>query len=43
MLRSLILSFIPESLRQDIDEFRRARLLVTLSFTLMMLALLSVV
>ncbi len=43
MLRSLILSFIPESLRQDIDEFRRARLLVTISFTLMMLSLLSVV
>jgi methyl-accepting chemotaxis protein len=42
MLRSLILSFIPESLRQDIDEFRRARLLVTLSFTLMMLSLLSI-
>lgn len=43
MLRSLILSFIPESLRQDLDEFRRARLLVTISFTLMMLSLLSVV
>ena len=43
MLRSLILSFIPESLRQDIDEFRRARLVVTISFTLMVLSLLSVV
>lgn len=43
MLRSLILSFIPESLRQDADEFRRARLLVTVSFTLMVLSLLSIV
>lgn len=43
MLRSLILSFIPESLRQDIDEFRRARLVVTISFTLVTLSLLSVV
>ncbi|MCU0427630.1 MAG: methyl-accepting chemotaxis protein [Candidatus Kapabacteria bacterium] len=42
MLRSIILSFIPDSLRQDSDEFRRARLLVTISFTIIMLSLLSI-
>jgi methyl-accepting chemotaxis protein len=41
MLQSFILYFVPQSLRVNIDEFRRAQLTVTVSFTMMMLALLS--
>lgn len=43
MFRSFVLSFIPNSLRQDTDEFRRARLLVTISYTVAMLSLLSII
>ena len=43
MFRSFVLSFIPDSLRQDTDEFRRARLLVTISYTVAMLSLLSII
>ena len=38
MLRSLILYFIPESLRKDADEFRRARLVASISYTIIILA-----
>lgn len=43
MFRSFVLSFIPDSLRHDTDEFRRARLLVTISYTVAMLSLLSII
>lgn len=33
-MNALILSFIPESLRRDADEFRRARLVISVSWTL---------
>lgn len=34
-MNTLILSFIPESLRRDADEFRRARLVISVSWTLL--------
>ncbi len=43
MFRSFVLSFIPDSLRHDTDEFRRARLLVSISFTVVILSLLSII
>ncbi|MBD1207690.1 MAG: HAMP domain-containing protein [Ignavibacteria bacterium] len=38
-MNALILSFIPESLRRDADEFRRARLVVSVSWTLLFASL----
>lgn len=38
MLRSFILYFIPESLRLNVDEFRRARLIASISYTIIILA-----
>jgi methyl-accepting chemotaxis protein len=43
MLRKLIYWFIPPSLRQEPEDFRRAGLLVTISFTMALLSLISIV
>jgi methyl-accepting chemotaxis protein len=40
-MNNFILSFIPESLRRNIDEFRRARLIVSLSFTMTLISMLG--
>ena len=38
MLQSIILYFVPESLRTNVDEFRRARLIVNITFTLILIS-----
>ncbi len=38
-MNTLILSFIPEALRRDADEFRRARLVISVSWTLLFASL----
>jgi methyl-accepting chemotaxis protein len=42
MFRSFILYFIPESLRKNVDEFRRARLAVSISLTIIFLSIANI-
>ena len=43
MFEKFVLSFIPESLRSDADEFRRAKLIVPISLSLAVLSVVSMV
>jgi methyl-accepting chemotaxis protein len=43
MVRSFILYFIPESLRTVADEFRRARLIVSISYTIILLSIANII
>jgi methyl-accepting chemotaxis protein len=42
-MNNFILSFIPEILRRDVEDFRRARLIVSLSFTMTVISLLGAI
>ena len=42
MLRPFLLYFIPESLRLDVDEFRRSRLMVSISYTIILLSIANI-